>query len=74
MISKYKFKLRYYNDPDEIGSIMIGTLEIDHTLSEEELEAVLDENGLSLDNIDGISYYDVDYQNAFSELELEKIN
>lgn len=74
MISKYRFKERLYNNEEDPCSIVVGTIEIHHNLSDEELEEALAENGLFLDDVDGISYFDIEYPNAFSDFSIEKIN
>lgn len=70
--SKYKFTERFFNNDDE--SINKGILTIEHNLTEKELNDVLNENGLFLDDVDGIFYFDIEWVNENYDITFEKIN
>lgn len=69
--SKFKFTERYYNNNSE--SISKGILTVEHNLTEEELYNILNENGLYLDDVDGIFSFDIEWVNENYDITFEKI-
>lgn len=74
MISKFNFTERYFDDSKE--SVIRGTIEIHHSLTEEQLLDMLENEGgvlSGIEDMDGVEYVDIEYVNDNYEVTFEPI-